>query len=668
MKKLIFITAAFLFLMQLKAQVSVAVGSVTEAHSGTTLYIPLVVSGLDAATGGIPVTALEFHINYQISSVDYDTTLNFSPATNPLDWIFGASSLEYGTTWLQPSLLPISIPDGTVLFEVAFNYKGGQTILDLDSVRCIILDGDFNPVPVSQVTDGVITPASGSDQSIWNGIGNWNTAENWSAGVPGINTLALIETGSAEINSNASCKTLTINNTTSVIINSERTLTVDDGIINNGTFEIKSDSSGTGSVIASGVIGGSGTYISNLFMENGSGKPHLTGSPLESTSADIFSEMSPEKYNESLSQWQGFMTNDVLQKGYGLKLSPTSATTLSFIGQFNNTDLTLSDLSFTASAFTEFKGLNLICNPFPSAISADILSWSKSGMSNSVYVWDGKKYLVWNGKIGSLINGVVPAMQGFFVRSVNSGSSLTIPAQSRIHSSIPFYKQADELQNVLSIRFEKQENPDEYDETFIHVNSGSTVGYSSESDVVKLRAGNQLPEVCTQSSDGIKLAINTQPEFTSIPLEFNVPVSGIYNISVNGLNTFSSEIPMFLEDQQNSDNIFDLRFSPSFPFSFETPGNTGNRFVLHFNTIGINELNLNSLKTYFNEDHLHIEMKNNTQLEQVEIFSLTGSLLISFSKLTTPAVIPLNINCGRIAILRIRTSEGVFARKILLTD
>lgn len=668
MKKILLIVAVLGLIMQLNAQVRVTLGSVTEAQAGTTLTIPLTVYGLDAATGGIAVTAMEFHINYQISSVEYDTTLNFSPVTNPTDWIFGASTTQYGTTWLEPSLLPMSIPDGTVLFDVAFLYKGGQTTLDLDSVRCILLDSDFNPIPVAQVTDGLITPAAGSDQSVWNGNGDWNMAANWSNGVPGINTLALIETGATEVLSNASCKMLTVNTGTSVVVKPGYTLSIAEGIMNNGTFTIESNETGSGSVITGGVTDGSGVYNTYRYIDFGTSASHLLSSPLASATGDLFTGLMPEKYHESDGQWLDFGSGETLQAGNGLKVTSSVSRALLYTGAFNTSDVDIPGLSYTASASSELKGLNLLGNPYPSALELNLDAWAKTNVANGVYVWNGYKYLVWNGQIGSLENGVVPAMQGFLVRASAAGAGLTIPALSRLHSSVPFYKTVATPDNLLVVRFEKQDDPDHSDETFIQIEPGSDAAYSSESDVIKVSGDASFPGVFTHSSDGIGLAINVQPEFSSIPLEFSVPVAGVYVISVTGINSFSNDIPLFIEDKENDDNIFDLRYSPSFPFTFETAGSTGNRFVLHFKTIGISEPDQSGLTVYAWEKNVRIQASLPQKIEQVDVISLTGSVIATYQNLTTPAVIRLKSCSGGIAIIRIRTAKGVFSGKIYLAQ
>ncbi|KAF0194402.1 MAG: hypothetical protein FD166_3527 [Bacteroidetes bacterium] len=670
MKKTLLTIIVLLTMVQLNAQVTVALGSVYEVVAGTKVYIPVTVTGLDAANSGTPITAAEFHIFFNNQNVEYDTTANISALTPPAEWIYGASATQYGSTWVDDNLNAISFPDGTVLFEVVFDYKGGETILDLDSSRCYLVDANFSYIPVAQVIDGIITPAAGSDQSVWTGEGDWNTSANWSNGVPGINTIAVIESGNTEINSGSNCKSLLVNAGASVHVMPGFSLSVSEGITSNGGFFIESDASGTGSVISNGAVTGTGTFSTEQYVDFSSSHSHLVCSPLPSATGVVFSGLNPEKYTESSAAFESLGESDVIPNASGVRVTSDSPSTMVFSGAFNSAGVTLSNLPFSDLNEMEHKGLNLIGNPFTSALFADLPLWTKSGVGNGVYVWDGYKFKCWNGITGNLTDGLIPAMQGFFVRTDNANASLDIPAASRIHSNAPFYKSSkDNLLNHLVLRFEKKDDPDHFDEAFIHVKEGSVINYSSESDVIKLTGNPDFPQIWTLSSDNTSLAVNTQPDFeTSIPVSFKVKGAGKYQLSVSGIESLGSETPLYLEDKQDASTIWNLRLSPVIEFNFGEGASTGNRYVLHFNVIGINELEKDYFKVYLSNGSIHIEAEQQKRIEQVELVSLTGQLLGMYENLTTPSVIRLEKCSGGIAILRIRTVEGIYIKKLLTAN
>jgi len=668
MKKILLIAIVALAISQVRAQVTVALGSAYEVEAGTKVYIPVTVTGLDLANGGTPITAAEFHVFYNNLNVGYDTTANISTLTLPGEWIYGASSIEYGSSWIDDNLNPLSFPDGTVLFEIVFDYYGGATQLDLDSVRCILVDANFNQIPVAQVIDGVITPAPGSDQSVWNGNGNWTTAANWSNGVPGINTIAIIESGNTEISSNANCKSMTVNASCSVRVMPGFALSISEGITNNGIFTIESDATGTGSVISNGSTSGTGTYTTEQFVDFSLSGVHLISSPLPVTNADVFSGMSPEEFTESTASWQGLGSGETLANAQGIRVTSGTTSTLVFNGPFNSTSVSLSNPGFSASNTDEFKGLNLIGNPFPSALIADVAAWDKSGAGNGVYIWDDYRYKCWNGSIGSLTDGIIPAMQGFMVRADNVGANLVIPSSSRIHSNVPLYKKSNENEsNLLVFSLRKKDEPEYFDEAFIHVKAGTINDYSSESDVIKLLGDPSYPQIFSLSTDSKQLAINTQPDFeNSIPLVLKSGTAGKYQLIVSGIESINPEIPLYLEDKLDPANIWDFRFIQNIEFDLAAGISTNNRYVLHFKTVGINDPDTDSFKVFADNGLIYIQSENQKRLEQVELFSVSGSLLGSCENLTTPTVIRSEKCSGGIAILRIRTTEGIFIKKVIL--
>lgn len=670
MKQIVLMIFIALSVIYARAQVTVALGSAFEINAGTKVSIPITVTGIDVANGGIPILAAEFHIYFNNLNVEYDTTANISALTPSTEWIFGSSETEYGATWIDDNFNTISFPDGTVLFEVVFDYKGGEAFLDLDSSRCFLVDANYSYIPVAQVTDGIISPAFGSDQSVWMGEGDWNTSGNWSNGVPGINTIAVIETGNPQIISNANCKSLTVNSGSIIQVLPGFALTVSEGITNNGSFTIESDTSGTGSVISNVTTEGNGTYITRQFIDFTGSASHLVSSPLPSTPASVFDGLSPEKFVESTGTWQNLAGGEVLQNAGGIKISASSAPlTLNYTGPFNSSDIS-TGLSYTASTDMEYRGLNLVGNPFPSAISANLETWDKTGTGNGVYVWDSYRYKFWNGKTGNLSDGLIPAMQGFLVRADQAGASIEIPGIARVHSNVPFYKSnTRDLQNLLVLRFQYKDDPEHFDEAFIQIADNSVSNYSSESDVVKLMGDPNFAQVFTKSADDISLALNTQPDFVnSIPLVFKAGSVGTYKLIVSGIETIDSEIPLFLENTEDATAIWDLRITPEVDLNLAEGESTGNRYVLHFKSVGINKLPENFFNVFVSDGNIQIVSDRLREIEQLDLFSVTGSKLTSYGSMTLPAEVKPAYSAGGIVILRIVTDNGVFTKKIFLLN
>lgn len=77
------------------------------------------------------------------------------------------------------------------------------------------------------------------------------------------------------------------------------------------------------------------------------------------------------------------------------------------------------------------QGWNLIGNPTASFLDWDAGGWSKTNISETIYVWDPSAnngngdYLVWNGSNGSLGSGKIAPMQSFWVQATANTPALS---------------------------------------------------------------------------------------------------------------------------------------------------------------------------------------------------------------------------------------------------
>jgi hypothetical protein len=663
-KVLITIITIFIFITS-QAQITVTVGSALLQNPGTDVHLPVSVKGLNGQTGGIGITGLELHLSYTNTSLVYDTTLNFTAAMPPTQWFFGGNGVEYSTNWLEPAGTKLNIPDNTVLFNIVFHYLGGATELVFDSARCLLVDSAFNLIPGVHYVNGIVTPSLGSGESRWNGTGPWNTSANWSNGIPGDSTNAIIETGEATVLSNAVCKAITINQGSVLNVSPGFALTVNRNYTNNGTLSLKSISGGTGSLIVKGTAGGTGTNSFSRFLDLGSATPALVSSPVISATASVFGSNVTEKYGESTASWTTIPGSENLESGTGYRISGSVPSTATFQGPFNTGNITRSNLSFTGSLQAESHGLNLLGNPYPSAIQWEQGSWSRTNLDYAVYVWNDYKYISWNGSVGALKDGIIPAMQGFFVKSNAPGASLTIPSGSRLHSSQPYYKEVDATANVISMKFLNTADTSHFDEAFVQILPGSSTGFDGSHDAFKLNGSSAYPQIYTKASDQSMLSINTQPDFVSIPVEFMAGTAGSYKIVFGSLESFNVSQPLFFEDKTTS-TVINIRNTGAFVFSTDGSTQTG-RFVLHFQEVGLAEGTESVFSIWNNGSTVHITPKTgNMHADQIELYNLTGRHVFSTSNLDLPVTIqPDHLTMG-LYILRITTQEGIYTRKLLV--
>jgi hypothetical protein len=665
MKKIFFGLLLFMAVFYLQAQVKVKIGSALSQQPGTDVHLPVIAFGLNAANGGKPVSAMELHLNYAENITVYDTTVNFNVLVPKSQWYFGANGSEYGCNWLEPNSGYVSIPDSTVLFELVFHYLGGQAEISFNTVTSILLDSVFEIIPNVIFVNGVITPSAGSGISKWNGTGSWNTSANWSNGIPGDSTDAIIETGTTNILSNAVSRSLLINPGCSTIVEADYTLTVHQDFNNNGFFIIESDESGTGSFISAGNVGGSGQNSVERYLDFSFNTKHFISSPVQNTQASVFGGSIAEKYLEPTSAWEALLASDNIQTGQGYRLSGTGSSAAIFTGTMNTLDVSISGLPFTSSLNLSMKGLSLVGNPYQSAIQWDKGTWVKTNLDHSIYLWDGYKYLSWNGSIGSLTEGIIPSMQGFFVKSNAAGSTLTIPKSSRVHSQQAFHTMNELPANVLTLKLENTTDNLHFDETFINVSAGSSNNFDEMFDAFKLFGSDAYPQVFTLASDGNELSINTQPSFSNIPVIVKPGSAGAFKISFSNIESFSPGQPLFFEDKGSSTTI-NIRNTNSYVFSSDGIMETG-RFVLHFEVIGLEDHLNNPFRVWMSDNQLNIASKgNNHIINNLEVFNLAGQKIFQTSRISIPFRTILNVPASGLYILRLTTTDGVYSQKLFI--
>ena len=227
-----------------------------------------------------------------------------------------------------------------------------------------------------------------------------------------------------------------------------------------------------------------------------------------------------------------------------------------FAGAPVNGDLWLP-LSFSASAG---QGFHLVGNPYTSALQGDIHNWNKSNVANALWIWDGESgnYRTWNGLIGTLEGGVIPAMQGFFVQATGSSASLTIPAGSRIHNYQPFLKSTGG--KVLTLTLARDSCSDA---TFICLEATTGTGMDPWFDVPRMPGASHAPGIWTEWN-GESYSINGLPD---VPTDYSIPLCiqagkpGLHTLKVSGQATFPEEVSVLLEDKEQR-KWFDLRISP----------------------------------------------------------------------------------------------------------
>ncbi|MCK9617820.1 MAG: T9SS type A sorting domain-containing protein [Lentimicrobiaceae bacterium] len=405
--------------------------------------------------------------------------------------------------------------------------------------------------------------------------------------------------------------------------------------LNYCTLTLKSNAAGTATLLDNGTINGqSGTnVVAEQFLS--SNKWHFMTPPLTGNTALVFSTTNPaisgniylRTFNEPANNYTYIVDpTTVLNVCQGYQLWATADNTAIFTGTLSTSDITLNTASTPALSFTNSDpyGFNLVGNPFMSAIDGDLLT--KTNIDASVYVWDGTagNYKGWNGTIGGLTDGIIPAMQGFFVHANAANPELVIPTASRLYSSTNFYKEA--VYDLLSL---KVTGAGYEDATYINLNNSATIGFDNQYDAYKLMGSDEAPQLYTTNSEQ-NFSINVLPYSANeiiVPMSFKAGVNTDYTLSVKELY-FDPSITILLEDVLAGQTL-DLRQNNTYTFAAQT-GDDVARFKVHIlGATGIqNPGSSNPFNIYAFGNTIYVNNQS-AQPCQTEVYTVSGQLVAS---------------------------------------
>ena len=422
-----------------------------------------------------------------------------------------------------------------------------------------------------------------------------------------------------------------------------------------GTFTVKSDATGSGSLIVD--ESSTGDVDFECYLSGESLAWHTYSAPVNSESI-AGSSFDPGSGTDDFYLWNepapgtwvnfknqdgsggdpNFPTanggNNNFISGKGYLLAYNEASPIKTIAGDINTDavdITLKNSS-SAKHWTYASGWNLIGNPFSSAIDWYIVDHDAgTSLFQDVYAYaydqtangDAGDYVLIN---GSQANAFIPAQQGFFVLAKQSSNDQTFSfaKNMKIHANNNVYKSGSTSYDLELLLTGESFS----DETWINIHENSSTE-RDHLDALKLFSFNTAsPALYSLSENEVKLAINTLPDISegsSIHLGYKAPGAETYSISINQINSSNITTDIYLEDKYES-NVHNLSKSD---YNFTSAeGEFADRFVLHFGTTAIDDAPLESNPVCAFAAGDAITFINNSDQEGIiKITSVNGMLL-----------------------------------------
>ncbi|NQU35248.1 MAG: T9SS type A sorting domain-containing protein [Bacteroidetes bacterium] len=472
---------------------------------------------------------------------------------------------------------------------------------------------------------------------------------------------------------------------TRLTVSGSTTINSAEGII------VQADATGVGSFIDNGITyGASGTakvqtYLSNS-ASSGNFYIHLVGPTVDEenyTGSGTGSFLQAFAINSStyayewdqsmdttggVSGWQNIYSNTFevnTGKGIGLSTIDAANHTLEMIGELITGSISSPNLSYGTN------NLELISNPYPSAIDFDALASANSGVVNNKYwIWDptGPNYVARASGSGGA--QFIQVGQGFFVQT-NSNGTFDFTNANRSHSTDPFRSNHS---NELTIKAFGGQNG-YHDELVVRYDETATSGYDIEIEAKKWESQNSdATQIKTVAEDNTELAINVLPleslnnGVTSVPMHFNCGYNTEYTLSFFDMETFEVGSEIWLEDKLIGGDWISIDDNPEYSFT-ATPNDSEDRFVLHFfGPTSVDEFGIeNTVDIYGYRQYAFVRNNTNEIIKEISIYTLAGELLRDIETVDN------NINKYWVSdklgyyVVRIITDKNVYTNKVFIS-
>ncbi|MEA3452098.1 MAG: T9SS type A sorting domain-containing protein, partial [Bacteroidota bacterium] len=329
-----------------------------------------------------------------------------------------------------------------------------------------------------------------------------------------------------------------------------------------------------------------------------------------------------------------------------------------FSGTLNTGDI---DVSLSKSN----NGLNLIGNPYPSAIDFDRINLSEN-IQSSIYIFNpisnNYEIIQQNGLNMYSENAIIDQNQAFFVFTDNN-STFNFTSSCQTHNLDPVIKDVSSL-NHISMTFST--GGKFIDAVGLIFGSSASENYQNKEDAIELENVQNLRYInsYTYSADNKKLAINSKlipADESTISIFMISDMEGFYEFHLDK-KTLSAGVEVFLIDPASNDTT-DLQTNQYYYFDYNN-ANVEKEFLLLFkgNMVNADEDFANTNIYSFNKN---VYVNTSSQINKVEIYTITGVKIISENVNSNTAIIKTNLENG-VYIVKAYLSDEIKTQKIII--
>lgn len=376
-------------------------------------------------------------------------------------------------------------------------------------------------------------------------------------------------------------------------------------------------------------------------------------------------------YDTSVSNWSTQTSATVMAPGVGyigrapsnLTYNPTQIVETSFVGTPNNGNIIVPILKSTGTS-------NLIGNPYPSAIDADLFLTDASNVNNingTIYLWthntamtnnnynsnDYAKYNIIGGvktssaalSGGTTPTGKIAAGQGFFIEAnsnlVAGNYSVTFKNSMRvINNNNDFFKTNSSTiaQSIEKHRFwiSMSTSQGAYNEFLVGYVQGATNNFDTLFDGRTIPSGNSVAIYSVLENNNLAIQGRSLPFDTNdiIPIGYTTSINGQLTINLENFDGIFDNQDIYLLDKVTG--IYQNLKTNSYTFTTNN-GTFNDRFEIHFtsNALSNNSINLNNgNKVSIIAAQGNLEVSSNIDsIAKIEMYDIVGKLIYAKDKM-----------------------------------
>jgi hypothetical protein len=476
---------------------------------------------------------------------------------------------------------------------------------------------------------------------------DWDTATNWSNGVPGASSEVFIPGGLSTYPTASSAVTVS-------------SLTMGSGA----------------SLMANSDFTGAVTYNRTLATDNW----YLISSPVVGQDKDAFvtasgfatgsigSNVGFADYNNTTEAWSYYQSDtpvsEALAQGEGHSVKLAIAGDVVFTGTFNDADV----VSIPVTNNT--NGFNLIGNPYLASVSvSELLSLTNNSdllSESTVWLWDQSSSSYVQKNLAADLE-IAPG-QAFFI-SANTSGSFGITESMQSHSADTFQRTVAKPEVELSLSNGKASRT-----ASIYYIDGATTGFDNGYDSSIFGGFDNDFSLYTHAvanGTGRNLGIQSLPkgEYQNMIIPVGVIAESGSSLEFSASSENLPEgIKIFLEDrEENTFNRLDA-LNASYKLTTESAINGVGRFYLHTNqsVLNINDASLDNVSVFKVHNSLRIVGLQQGRAS-VKLFNVLGRQVLNtvFESNGTRDISLPRLAKG-VYIVHLETVEGALNKKIIL--